>query len=113
MVRSVAAAPSAREENGTTMDRFDAIGKLEDQLADGFEGLTPDWEIRGADPVLRLRGEGVEVELVPQDDGRFRLETTADAEQVAKILALLTARRAAPSPAPGLRTRSRRLAAVS
>lgn len=94
------------------MDRFDAIGRLEDELAQGFDGLTPDWEIRGADPVLTLRGEGVEVELVPQDDGRFKLEASMDAEQVTKVLAMLTRRSPTPS-ASGLRTRSRRLAAVS
>lgn len=100
------------------MDRFDAIGRLEDELAQGFDGLTPDWEVRGADPVLTLRGEGLELELVPQDGGRFEVRTTLDAEQVTRVLALLTRRATPASPASssstgaGLRTRSRRLAAV-
>lgn len=103
------------------MDRFDAIGRLEDELAQNFEGLTPDWEVRGADPVLTLRGEGLELELVPQDGGRFELRTTLEPEQVSRVLTLLS-RRATPMPTPaptsssssgvGLRTRSRRLAAV-
>lgn len=101
------------------MDRFDAIGKLDDELAQGFGTLERDWEIRGRDPVLTLRGEGLEVEVVARDDGRFELAATLDHEQVLKVMSALAARRpVAPAPssitssAPGLRTRSRRLAAM-
>ncbi|MCW8139227.1 MAG: hypothetical protein KIT58_10030 [Planctomycetota bacterium] len=88
-------------------DRFDAIGRLEDELAHGFEDITPHWEVRGADPVLTVRCGEVELELVPQDDGRFRLSAAVSAEQVTQVLSLLTRR-----PAPAFRTRSRRLSSV-
>jgi hypothetical protein len=91
-------------------DRFDAIGRLEEELTAGFEGLTPHWEVRGADPVLTVRCDGLELQLVAQDGGQFRLTTDVSAEQVSQLLALLTRRSA---PASAYRTRSRRLVAVS
>jgi hypothetical protein len=90
-------------------DRFEAIGRLEEELTEGFEGLTPHWEVRGVDPVLTVRGDELQVQLVAQDDGRFRLTTEVSAEQVAQLLTVLTRR----SAAPAYRTRSRRLVAVS
>jgi hypothetical protein len=91
-------------------DRFDAIGRLEEELVQGFDGLTPDWEVRGADPVLKVRCGEVEVEVIARDDGRFALTAGVSAEQVTQVLALLTGRTA---PAGGAyRTRSRRLSAV-
>lgn len=91
-------------------DRFDAIGKLEEELTQGFEGLTPHWEVRGPDPVLTVRVDDVQVQLVAQDDGRFSLTTAVSAEQVAQLVAVLSRRSA---PASAYRTRSRRLVAVS
>ena len=91
-------------------DRFDAIGRLEEELTQGFEGLTPHWEIRGADPVLTVRVDDLQVQLVAQEDGRFRISTDVSAEQVAQLLAVLTRRSA---PASAYRTRSRRLVAVN
>lgn len=92
-------------------DKFDAIGQLEDELARSFADLAPHWEVHGADPVLTVRAQDVELRLVPQDDGRVKLETTVAAEQVAQVLSLLTGSGTAPA-ASGHRTRSRRLASM-
>lgn len=88
-------------------DRFDAIGKLEEDLV-GALALSSHWEVRGADPVLTLRGDGVSVQLIPEEGGTFRISTRATAEQVAQVVTLL-AKGAAPAPS---RVRSRRLAAA-
>lgn len=96
----------------TTTDRFDAIGQLEEQLSRAIPGLQPDWEIRGTDPVLRVRLGAAELELIAVEGGRFQLAGTITAAQAADVVKAL----AAPAPAPVQRKIekiSRRLAAAS
>lgn len=91
------------------LDRFEAIGRLEEELVGEHQALSSHWEVRGPDPVLTVRGDGLHMEIIAEDGGTFRVNTLASAEQVAQLVALLAKRSATPAPS---RVRSRRLMAA-